>query len=179
MKFRNYCIVVMGSLMNSEVKLEIEKIAESNINILDAKGIIIATFTSGVSPKELSDWFKLNKRNFLLFDLSEENSGFNIEKEDISESLFGFLKNMGDDNLDKRASEFLKDINVSEPINVRGSSRPIRTSLVKKKKEKRLTKDEIDNMSVSEKQKLQDEIIDNGVENMSDYDKEILNLLWK
>lgn len=175
MKFRNYCIVVMGTMDGSDVKLEIEKIAESKINVLDARGLLIATFTSGVSPKELTDWFKLNKRNFLLFDLNEENSGFNVTKKDIHEGLFGFLKEMSNKDLEDKTVEFLKDIEMT-------SDTKNFTSFVKqnRKKEKvrKITKEDVKKMTIKEKQELQDSIIDNGVENMTEYDKEILSFLW-
>lgn len=175
MKFRNYCIVVMGTMDGSDVKLEIEKIAESKINVLDARGLLIATFTSGVSPKELTDWFKLNKRNFLLFDLNEENSGFNVTKKDIHEGLFGFLKEMSNKDLEDKTVEFLKDIEMT-------SDTKNFTSFVKqnrkKEKVKKITKEDVKKMTIKEKQELQDSIIDNGVENMTEYDKEILSFLW-
>jgi hypothetical protein len=110
MRFRNYCIVVMGASENESIKKEIEKVSDSKINILDARGIVIGTFTSALSTKELSDFFILNDRNFLLFDLSEENSGFNIIKKDIHEGLFGFLKDMNEDILEDKAAEFLKEV---------------------------------------------------------------------
>lgn len=175
MKFRNYCIVVMGTMDGSDVRLEIEKIAESKINVLDARGLLIATFTSGVSPKELTDWFKLNKRNFLLFDLNEENSGFNVTKKDIHEGLFGFLKEMSNKDLEDKTVEFLKDIEMT-------SDTKNFTSFVKqnrkKEKVKKITKEDVKKMTIKEKQELQDSIIDNGVENMTEYDKEILSFLW-
>jgi hypothetical protein len=178
MKFRNYCILVMGVIDSDAIKLEIEKVTDSKINVLDARGILIATFTSGVSPKELSDWFRLNKRNFFLFDLDEENSGFYIAKQEIHKGLFGFLDEMTDQTLQDRASEFLKDIKVSEPIDIKGYSRPLRRELRKEVKPKQLTKEEVEKMTIKEKQELQDKIIDNGVENMTEYDKEILSFLW-
>jgi len=175
MKFRNYCIVVMGTMDGSDVRLEIEKIAESKINVLDARGLLIATFTSGVSPKELTDWFKLNKRNFLLFDLNDDNSGFNITKKDIHEGLFGFLSEMSNKDLEDKTVEFLKDIEMT-------SDTKNFTSFVKenrkKVKVKKITKEDVKKMTIKEKQELQDSIIDNGVENMTEYDKEILSFLW-
>jgi hypothetical protein len=165
----------MGTMDGSDVRLEIEKIAESKINVLDARGLLIATFTSGVSPKELTDWFKLNKRNFLLFDLNEENSGFNVTKKDIHEGLFGFLKEMSNKDLEDKTVEFLKDIEMT-------SDTKNFTSFVKqnrkKEKVKKITKEDVKKMTIKEKQELQDSIIDNGVENMTEYDKEILSFLW-
>jgi hypothetical protein len=172
MRFRNYCIVVMGATENDTIKKEIEKVSDSKINILDARGIVIGTFTSALSIKELSDFFKLNDRNFLLFDLNGENSGFNIVKKDIHEGLFGFLKDMNEDNLVDKAAEFLKDV---ETHDVKRVVRPRRDY----SKPKKLTQDDIDKMSNKEKDELQNSIIDNGLENMSEYDKEILSFLWK
>jgi hypothetical protein len=90
----------MGNTKN--VLPEIIKVSENEPNILDAKGILIATFTSNAEPRELSDYFKLNGRNFLIFDLNENNSGYHIAKEEINEGLFGFLREMGEDTLKLR-----------------------------------------------------------------------------
>lgn len=175
MKFRNYCIVIMGASSNGSVKLEIEKVSDSKINLLDARGILLATFTSALTPKELSDFFKLNQRNFLLFDLNEENSGFNINKKEVNDGLFGFLKEMAENDLEERAVEFLKDVEMSSSTkDVKSHVRPLRTSL----KTNKLTKEDISKMTYKEKTDLQDKIIDNGVENMTEYDKEILSFLW-
>jgi hypothetical protein len=40
MKFRNYCVIILGN--TSDAISEIEK-SDSKINILDAKGVYIAT----------------------------------------------------------------------------------------------------------------------------------------
>ncbi len=175
MKFRNYCIVIMGANTHDSVKLEIEKVSDSKINILDARGILIATFTSALTPKELSDVFKLNQRNFLLFDLNEENSGFNITKKDVNDGLFGFLKEMSDIDLEDRAIDFLKDVEMtSSTKDIKSYIRPLRVSL----KTVKLTKEDISKMTYREKNDLQDKIIDNGLENMTEYDKKILSFLW-
>ena len=67
MKFRNYCTLILTE--TEGVVDEIEKISESKVNVLDAKGILIATFSSSLEPCEITDIFKLNKRNFFLFGL--------------------------------------------------------------------------------------------------------------
>ena len=77
MKFRNYCVVIMGN--TTGVVPEIDKVSESKPNILDAKGIVIGTFTSFMEPNELSEWFKSNDRSFLVFDLNLDNSAVLIE----------------------------------------------------------------------------------------------------
>jgi hypothetical protein len=162
----------MGATENDSIKKEVEKVSDSKINILDARGIVIGTFTSALSTKELSDFFILNDRNFLLFDLSEENSGFNIIKKDIHEGLFGFLKDMNEDILEDKAAEFLKEV---ETHDIKRVVKPRRDY----SKAKKLTQDDVNKMSNKEKDELQNSIIDNGLENMSEYDKELLSYLWK
>jgi len=108
MKFRNYCIVVMGD--TRDVLGEIIKVAETKPNVLDAKGILIATFSSVAEPRELTDYFKLNGRNFLIFDLSSENSGFHMVKDEINEGLFGFLKDMNDETLKQKTDSLIEEI---------------------------------------------------------------------
>lgn len=108
MKFRNYCIVVMGNTQG--VLGEIIKVAETTPNVLDAKGILIATFSSVAEPIELTDYFKLNGRNFLIFDLNSENSGFHMIKNEINEGLFGFLKDMNDETLKQKTDSLIQEI---------------------------------------------------------------------
>jgi hypothetical protein len=89
---------------------EIIKVAETKPNVLDAKGILIATFSSVAEPRELTDYFKLNGRNFLIFDLSSENSGFHMVKDEINEGLFGFLKDMNDETLKQKTDSLIEEI---------------------------------------------------------------------
>ena len=108
MLFRNYCIVVMGNTVG--VVKEIHKVSEIEPNVLDAKGLLIATFSSVVEPKELTAFFTLNKRNFLLFDLNPNNSGFNIQKKEISNGLFSFLTEMNAETLVNKTNDLMYEI---------------------------------------------------------------------
>ena len=103
MKFRNYCVVIMGN--TKDVIIEIEKVSEGKVNVLDAKGVLIATFSSNIEPKEMTDWFRLNKRSFLVFDLDPENSGFAIAKKEIHEGLFGFIDDI---DLQEKANDLFE-----------------------------------------------------------------------
>ncbi|TXG85949.1 MAG: hypothetical protein E6R13_01415 [Spirochaetes bacterium] len=174
MKFKNYCVIIMGDT-NGAVK-EIEKISDTKPNILDAKGIIIATFTSFVDVKELSAWFMMNNRSFMVFDLDQNSSGVHITKPDVHEGLFGFLSKVNENQLDSRTIEFLKTM---------GSVRPqkdIEDAVIEDKKETPrplLTESDIEKMSKKEKEDLMNLIMDNGLENLTEYDKKILPLLAK
>jgi|ERR1035437_3208616 hypothetical protein len=172
MKFRNYCLVVIG---NTEgVEDEIKKISESGPNSIKGGGLVVATFSSAAEPKELNDWFRLNKRSFFLFDLNAETSGFHIIKPDIHEGLFGFLKTV---NLDDKTEELLREINLtSDTKNPKTYARPQRYRNIV---EKKITQEDIDKMSKYEKEALWNKIVDNGVEKMSEDDKKLLNFLSK
>ena len=155
--------------------LEIEKISETKPNVLDATGILIATFMSGVAPKEITEWFKDRERSFLLFDLDQENSGFHITKPEIHEGLFGFIRNLDNETLQERADKFLKEVQMTSDTRNNNVFRKENIAV----KEVKVTKEDIAKMTNKEKEELQNKIIDNGVENMTDNDKEILGILWK
>lgn len=163
-------MVVMGE--TEGVLPEIIKVAETKPNVLDAKGILIATFSSVAEPRELTDYFKLNNRNFLLFDLNSENSGYHISKDEINDGLFGFLKHMDEENLKQKTDDLIKEISSTTVTN---KSRKLNTS--KRKTENKISIDDIDNMSPNDKNELMNKLIDKGIENLSEYDKKILDRL--
>jgi hypothetical protein len=41
--------------------------------------------------KEITNFFILNKRSFFVFDLNENNSGFNITRKPVHDGLFEFI----------------------------------------------------------------------------------------
>lgn len=160
MEFKNYCVLLMGR--TEGVAIEIEKISESKPSILNAKGIVIATFTTFVSVQEISAWFKMNKRSFFVFELNEETSDCFIDKVQIQEGLFGFLKNVNKDKLEDKTQEFLGVIGVETvPI------------------DNELTESDIMALTQDEKDDLLNKFFDNGTENLTEEDKKIINLLSK
>ena len=168
MRFRDYCLVVMGK--NDNVLPEIVKIAESKPNILDAKGIVIATFTSVMEPDEISDYFKAIDINFLVFDLDKSNSGFNITKPEVHEGLFGFLNQDRTEYLKSRSNDLLRELESSSDQN-------IKTYTNKDDLELRLPIDNVDDLTPDERDKWMNIIIDKGVDKLSDYDKKLLDKL--
>lgn len=163
MTFRNYCVVIMGNTKN--VLPEIEKISESKVNVLDAKGILIATFSSNFEPCELTDWFKDNNRSFLVFDLNTNNSGFNITKSDVHEGLFSFLNN---EDLEEKARELLHTIEDARIVN-----------RMKKNKPTEITIEDVMKLTIVEKKEMFDKILDKGSENFTENDKKIMSFLVK
>jgi len=178
MEIKKYCVIIMGETKN--VIDEIEKISDNKPNILDAKGIIIATLSSALTVGEINEWFKLQNRSFFVFDLNPKYSGYNITKEEIHEGLFGFIKE-SDSLLSKRMNDLLEAIEDAKVIKENGKrvkvDKPIDVKTVLNPR--KITEEQIKNMSFAEKQDAMNKIIDSGVENLTDYDKKMLNLLVK
>lgn len=175
MKFRNYCMVVMGE--TKDVIPEITKIAENKPNILDAKGILIATFSSVAEPRELTDYFKLNGRNFLLFDLNAENSGFHITKDEINQGLFGFLQQMNEENLKQKTDSLIQEISSTTVTNKYKKILKDKKDKFKQMTDNKISLEEIESMSAKDKNDLMNKLIDKGVKNLSEHDKLLLNKL--
>ena len=167
MKFRNYCIVVMGNM--EAVKDDIIKIAESKPRYLDAKGILIATFASVAEPSELKDFFNFNGRSFLLFDLDKDFSGYHLDNEKLNTHLFGYLDEQGD-KLREMSERLMDDLSASTKDK----------KVVKeiKPKTKLTTKIHYSEMSKKERENLVNNIIDKyqsiGISKITDSDKNIL-----
>lgn len=167
MKFRDYCLVLMGK--NENALAEIVKIAESKPNVLDAKGIVITTFTSVMEVDEISDYLKSNNRNFLLFDLDKNNSGFNITKPEVYQGLFGFLDSDRSEYLKERSEELLYEIGHTSGNTSTYTNEDDLTL--------RLPIDDVSNLTLREKDEWISIIIDKGVDKLSDYDKKLLEKL--
>ena len=168
--FKNYCIVVMGHTVG--VEDEIKAISDiTPPNILDAKGILISTFSSPFNVNELNDMFKSYNRSFLLFELDENSSGVNITNKNIHNGLFGFLKKTN--NL-FTSEDFLKAIEMTSDTKNRVVS--MKKSVIK---EKFITLEDMAKMSKKDKEEFQNKLIDRGVENLTEEDKKMLQNLWK
>jgi hypothetical protein len=154
----------MGDTLN--VLPEIERVSDSKVNVLNAKGILIATFSSNFEPCELTEWFKDNGRSFLVFDLNSENSGFHITRKEVHEGLFSFLN---DTDLEEKARELLHSIEDARTID----------NITKTKKVKVLTEADIAKMTKIEKQEMFDKILDKGADNFTENDKKIMPFLVK
>jgi len=169
MEFRNYCLTIMGDTEN--VKGEILKIAESEPNTMDANGILVATFTSALTPRELTDYFKENKRNFLLFDMNQDNSGYYFIKKNINDGLFGFLKKMDENSLKEKMDGLIQEISSSTVTN------KAQKIITKKPSETKITATDIRKMSPKDKNDLMNQILTKDGKNISESDREILDIL--
>ena len=161
MEFKNYCIVVMGQ--TDGVLIEINKVSEKLLGVMDGKGLVISTFVSNMEINELTDFFKESKRNFLLFTIDSKMSGFNFINPKIQEELFSKIE---PDELKEMTSKLINELKVNK----------IDKNLVKKEE---LTDEDIKNMHKDDRDAKISEIIDKGINNLDDYDKDLLDKLSK
>jgi len=170
MRFRNYCIVVMGNL--EAVKDDIIKVAQTKPRYLDAKGILIATFSSVVEPSELKEFFNFNGRSFLLFDLNKDFSSYHLDNEKLHSHLFNYLMD-SEDKLKEMSDRLMDNISASTKDNIGVESGEIEPMVRKKVK----TKIDLTEMSKPDREKLVDRILDKGYKKLTNSDKEILKKL--
>ncbi len=171
MYFKNYCIVFMGDTTNCLETLN--QLSEMPPRILNAKGILISTFTSVLNVNEITAFYKMENKNFLVFELDDKNSGYNITKKNISDGLFSFLDDVksGEDLVKK----VFMDSNRAKSSKI--STKNLDVDTVKDEYE--ISEVDIEKMVPSEKQEMINKLIDNGVENLTEKDKKLLQLLSK
>jgi hypothetical protein len=175
MNFTNYCLVAIGD--TNGILPEIEKISETKPNILNGGGLFITTFKSALTVKEITEWMITNERNFMVFELDKNTSGFNIIKKNVHDGLFGFLK-------EKDAVEENNITKLLEEIRRKGKAKKenelkVKLRTVNIETEDELTESDIEKMSQKEKQEMINKIIDAGVEKMTEKDKKLLSYLTK
>jgi len=168
MKFRNYCIVVMGEM--GTVKDEILQIAEGKPRYIDAIGILLGTFQSIAEPAELEDFFKGNKRTFFLFDLNKENSGYHMDNARLYGHLFGHLD--GNEDALKEMTEKFRDEVTGETRDNKVVKKSVTKETFTKFKGKKKRK--LSEMSKTERESLFNKILDKGVDRLTSFDKNLL-----
>ena len=178
MEFKNYCLVVLGKV--DRVKDEISKISETPVRYVDAKGIVIATFSTVATVGELKEFFILNNRSFLLFELNDNVSGVNLTNKAIHDHLF---TNIGDPELLKTMSTQLMN-EIENSIGNNGkvpeliTSGKSQTSLVRQKKTE-FDRIDVSNLSIVERDKMINALLEKGAENLTETDKIILDKISK
>lgn len=178
MKFRNYCIIVFGNLVNITEDIMSLSDSETHVFTPDGGGCCIITFTSSQTIDELREFFIMTERNFLLYELSIRTSAQHFVSEEIREGLFGFIRNS---NLSTKTQKLMEEIrrtrDKTETIK-NTTERPI-TKKASDTKAFRFTDDNISKMNDEEKNSLFDSILAKGPKNLTELDKEILTKLSK
>jgi hypothetical protein len=186
--FKHYCAVFFNP--TDDLNEEVGKICEEAPRTMKGKGISIYTFTSIVEVPVLTEYFKSYGRNFLLFDLNDENSGFNFIDKVKEDDLFGFLKsNEAGKDFEKLSNMLMDDI-IKDSYDTKESIPGIDVSKllsdITPKKFGDLPHPELydiyqtdihEDMSKKDINEMVNKIIDKGVENLTDIDKKMLDKL--
>jgi len=177
MELTCYCIVIIGN--NDNVLREIKSVSEMGPNSINHTGLLIATFTSFFTANELDSLFRSFDRNFLIFNLNSDDSRFNITQEHINKALFGFLKDGLVSEVGERTEELLKAIKMS-------SDTTDFTHMIENASVVDITKptiefsiSDLEKLSSKDKELMLNNILDKGIENLSEKDKIIMGLLSK
>ena len=182
MVFINYCAVFFSP--TDGVEKEVSKIAEGKARKITGTGISIFTFSSVIEVTVLTEFFKSFNRNFLLFDLDKNSSGFNLLDKNKENELFGFLNNTNIISEYEALSNKLMDDIIDHNISghqYTGDDYLNDLRFICKSAENVNTNEDLDynydNLSKSEINNEVNKIIDKGVENLTEYDKKILKKL--
>lgn len=185
MIFKHYCVVFFNP--TDGLNEEISKVSEDAPRAMKGKGISIYTFTSIVEVEVLTDYFKSYDRNFLLFDLSKNSSGFNFIDKVKENDLFGFLKQTeSGKDFEKLSNMLMDDIikyNSGDVIEDKSETPGVNKPLIFSSQnsdnelEKLLLDENLDNMSNDDINDAMNKIIDKGITNLTDYDKKMLEKL--
>ena len=179
MKFKNFCLVVLGNVLN--VKDEISKISGTEVRYVDAKGICMATFSTVVTANELKEYFTSHGRSFILFEMGEDNYGVNLTNKTIHDHLFSEIEQNGVEMASTMTAELMSEIvrtvgtQVMPEAKISGSSQ----TEVSKIKIDDFKDIDVAALSISEKENIVNTILDKGIENISSYDKKLLSKLTK
>ena len=185
--FKHYCAVFFNP--TDGLNEEVSKICEEAPRTMKGKGISIYTFTSIVEAPVLTEYFKSYDRNFLLFDLKEENSGFNFIDKVKENDLFGFLKsNESNKDFEKLSNtlmdDILKDIHGTKEStpdfdipSIISNKTPKGFEIYQHPELEEYSLSIDDDMSKKDINEMVNKIIDKGVENLTDLDKKMLDKL--
>lgn len=165
----------MGKFDKAVTLEEIKRISETPVNSIDTGGIMIATFTSVLEPAEIGAIFDSLGLNNLVFDLDTKNSSVHMQNPMLQDGLFGMVNKNGE--LDDMTNRLLRDISMSS--STKNHVTPPKPQKVRKKQNNHPTEDEIGKMTKDEKDNWLNRFIDNGLENLTDSEKKIIELLAK
>jgi hypothetical protein len=147
------CLIIMENTKG--ILHELEEVVIDTPSFINAKGVFITTFTTNRNISELKLFFKSKKRNFLMFEINEATSAYHFLNQRLENGLFMFAE------IEKDNDDVWVDIDVLETKNI----------------DSELTENNILKMTKEEKEEKLNELIDKGIENLSDGEKNILNLL--
>ena len=168
MAFKNYCIVALGDI--SGIVDIIKRVSENAPRKLEQTGVLICTFSSVMTVSELKDAISTENKTFFIFEVGNDTAAYKIGRDDIHEQLFGHIEEGGDDMLNMLTSNLMHGIRESNG-QMSGNTSSVTITEEEEIDVSDLTKPQI--------QKEIDKLLDKGLKNLDEKEKERLELLTK
>jgi hypothetical protein len=188
-EFKEYCVIVLSTVEG--VKDEITRISNSKINFINAKGIVMATFKSSFTVKEIETYLTDNQRNFLLYEVDESKCGYNFIDDKLKNALFtdsSEAKRKSEVKSTQLLNKMILD-SMKTTIDAKGLIKGSKThSEISDKLRKSINGGnsgnskvvvDIETMGKEQLNELMDEILNKGPEDMTIKDKEMLEKIAK
>ena len=88
---KNYCLILLGA-ENHSID-DILRISETTPNTMayHSQDVIVATFSSYLNIREVTEYIKSYDINFFVFEVNDKNFGRNITDEETDNELFSFI----------------------------------------------------------------------------------------
>jgi len=186
---KNFCVVFFIPIDGCTD--EILDISISTPRIMKGKGISMLTFSSTIDIESITSYLTENHRNFLLFDLDKSSSGFNLTDKQKESEFFGFISDNNDYSEFENYTNYLLDDLVksnfidnttkeTEPSWLHdGGENIVSSGCASSIMNNNINQNEYVNINLEalSKEQINDlvnSIIDKGVDNLTDLDKDIL-----
>ena len=84
---RAYCLIGLGDIEG--IKEDLQFISETEANFVCGEGLVIATYMSSLRINEMEEFFKMNERSFIVFEMTPGFFSANITNSKFQNALFG------------------------------------------------------------------------------------------
>jgi hypothetical protein len=143
------------------LKEDLSYVSETKVNFVQGDGLIIATFSSSAHLSEIETFFNLGKRSYIIFEMTPGFFSANIANKEIQDAVFG--GKIDNNKIGAQVEQVLSAFSLT-------MSGTATTSKLSKEE-----KTEIGEVTEEMFNKVLDKISkDNGMDNLSDVEKEIL-----
>jgi len=174
--FKNYYLTMFGDFSLSEIDSVISLIDflhEVNFEYKIGDDYFITTFSSFLNIKELDDLIKEFKIDFVLTEINR-NFSFKFLNKETQDDLFGLVYNENK-KMEDITNSILDEITDAPPSsNIRNPN-----TKSKVRRQKRLKSEYYKNLNKTQKEEMINNILDKGVDNISDYDRRVLSIISK
>ena len=159
MFLRSYCLIGMGDI--EDFKEDLSYVTESNINFVSGNEMIIITFKTTFKIGELEDYLNMNQRTYIVFEATPGFFSANLNNVEFQKALFGGAIDNSKNNtfvINEGMQEFLDSIKEDLEYD-----------------EVEYAQEQKHHKEIPSLDNLLDKIGEEGIEKLTDTEKNILN----